>query len=283
MHTFDFEKEYTNKVMQYFFKEYAAGRTPNPDVMCNKEIKFGSFLKKALAMGADYVATGHYAQKEKNILKQSKDKEKDQTYFLWTLTQDQLSKILFPIGHLNKAEVRALARKFKLPTSDKKDSQGLCFIGKIDMRDFLKMFIKEKKGDVVNVEGRKIGRHEGAFFYTIGQRHGFTITAKTTDDKPFFVVAKDVIKNTLTVSHTKKEFPKDYALSNVNDNGGLIRSDKKYMARIRYRQPLQDCTIKKLPNGQIKVIFRNKQEAPASGQSVVIYDKELCLGGGVIV
>ena len=287
--TLDLEAPYKKEVVDYMIDEYKKGRTPNPDVMCNKEIKFGSFLKKAIEMGADYVATGHYAQKDGEILKQSKDKEKDQTYFLWTLKKEQLKKILFPIGHMTKPQVRNLAKKFNLPTSDKKDSQGLCFIGKVDMKDFLKMFIKEKPGKVLSTTGEEIGRHDGATFYTVGQRHGFIITKKTTDDIPYYIIKKDVKDNTLVVSNEKKDYeivteqsPKEFVLHEFNDNSSSVKFGKKYQARIRYRQPLQLCQIEKTLKGEIKIIFDEPQEAPAKGQSVVIYNKELCLGGGVL-
>ncbi|MGH7250067.1 MAG: tRNA 2-thiouridine(34) synthase MnmA, partial [Minisyncoccia bacterium] len=207
--TFDFEKEYKRAVADYMIREYKEGRTPNPDVMCNKEVKFGAFLKKALSMGANYVATGHYARivdtenfletapsetkrqgthtfpKNSPHLLQGVDSAKDQSYFLWTLRQEQLSKILFPIGHLKKTEVRKLAKKFNLPVSEKKDSQGICFLGPVDLKEFLKHYIKEKKGEVVLARGearpngeagRVIGFHDGVVFHTLGERHGFTIT-----------------------------------------------------------------------------------------------------------
>ena len=299
--TIDLEDEYKKEVVDYMIDEYKKGRTPNPDVMCNKEIKFGSFLKKAMEMGADYVATGHYAknhevlnmkggQNEKLFcLGQSKDKEKDQTYFLWTLKQDQLKRIIFPIGHMTKPEVRNLAKKFGLPTSDKKDSQGLCFIGKVDMKDFLKMFIKEKSGKVLSTTGEEIGHHEGATFYTVGQRHGFVITKKTTDDAPYYIIKKDVKDNVLVVSNEKKDYDvvtnqssKEFILSDFNDSSSGVEFGKKYQARIRYRQPLQSCRLEETERGEIKIVFDKPQEAPARGQSVVIYDKELCLGGGVL-
>jgi len=186
----DLSKEYKKEVVDYMIDEYKAGRTPNPDVMCNQKIKFGAFFDWALAQGANYVATGHYAEIEnldienslkiKNYkLKTSKDLDKDQTYFLWTLTQRELSRTLFPVGGMTKPEVRKLAKKFGLPTAEKKDSQGLCFVGKVDLPDFLSHFLKPKRGDVINESGEKIGWHAGAFSLTIGQRHGFTIIKKT--------------------------------------------------------------------------------------------------------
>jgi len=287
--TLDLEKEYKKEVVDYMIDEYKKGHTPNPDVMCNKEIKFGSFLKKALSLGADFIATGHYAQIKEGILAKSKDLEKDQTYFLWTLTKDQLARTLFPIGHLTKKEVRTFAKKYSLPTFDKKDSQGLCFIGKIEMKDFLKMFVEERPGKVVDSNGREIGHHDGALFYTIGQRHGFTVTLKNADDAPYYVVEKNVDTNVLTVAHEGEESTAVEKLSSthfdlvdINNSTALIKANKKYQGRIRYRQPLQTCTILKLSDEAIEILFEEGQEAPARGQSIVIYDDELCLGGGVI-
>lgn len=281
--TLDLSKEYKKEVVDYMISEYRNGRTPNPDVMCNKEIKFGAFLKKALSLGAEYVATGHYAQTKESKLLESKDTEKDQTYFLWTLTNNQLSKTLFPIGHLKKSEVRKLAKEFKLPTFDKKDSQGLCFIGKVDMKEFLKTFIKEKKGKVLNEEEEVIGVHDGVTFYTIGQRHGFEVNEKTTDDAPYYIVKKDIKKNILVVSHEKLNESlsnKEMVLENVNLTAELPQGT--FSARIRYRQPLQKCRAEKLGVNKFKITFSESQEAPSSGQSVVLYHKNMCIGGGVL-
>jgi len=207
--TMDLEKEYKQEVVDYMVHEYKEGRTPNPDVMCNKYIKFGAFFDKAMEMGADYVATGHYARVKKDgdvvRLLAGADENKDQSYFLWTLTQKQLKKTLFPIGEYVKPEVRKIAEKFGLSTAKKKDSQGLCFIGKLDMKDFLKEFIPEKKGDVLNGKGEVVGEHDGAYFYTLGQRHGFTVTVKGVDDTPYFIIYKDIEANTITVSHKNQE------------------------------------------------------------------------------
>jgi tRNA-specific 2-thiouridylase len=280
--TLDLSKEYKKEVVDYMISEYKKGRTPNPDVMCNKEIKFGSFLKKALSLGADFVATGHYAQTKGGKLLVSKDTEKDQTYFLWTLTNEQLSKTLFPIGHLTKPEVRKLAKKFKLPIFDKKDSQGLCFIGKVDMKDFLKMFIKEKKGKVVNEKGEVIGIHDGATFYTIGQRHGFVINEKTTEETPYYIVKKDVSKNVLVVSHQKidtENFSKEIILENINLTDALPSA---VSARIRYRQGLKKCRAETLSKNKVKITFSETPDSPSAGQSVVLYKANQCLGGGVI-
>src|SRR3989304_2964123 len=214
--TFDLEEVYKKEVVDYMIREYKRGRTPNPDVMCNKEVKFGAFLKKALSMGADYVATGHYAQIEvssKWKVESSKkllttnyslltacDSTKDQSYFLWTLKQDQLKRILFPVGHLKKSQVRKLAKKYGLHTFKKKDSQGICFLGKLDMKEFLQHFIKPKSGRVLDINSKTIGKHNGATFFTLGERHGFTITKKTNHDRPYYVVGKDIKKKTITVS-----------------------------------------------------------------------------------
>jgi tRNA-specific 2-thiouridylase len=274
-------------VVDYMLREYKLGRTPNPDVMCNKEIKFGSFYTKALEMGADFIATGHYAQSINEKLLESTDKNKDQSYFLWTLTEKQLQHILFPVGHLQKDEVRKLAKKFKLPVADKKDSQGICFIGKVDMREFLSHYIEEKPGNVLNEEGKVIGTHEGAVFYTNGQRHGFTISEKTATDTPYYVINKNIENNTVTVSHkhaghenTEHEALqaiKEVGLSNTNWINSMPEKGKKYGARIRYRQQKQECEV---IHGS--VVFSVPQDGVSAGQSVVLYDEEMCLGGGII-
>jgi len=290
----DLEKEYKKEVFDYMIYEYKTGRTPNPDVMCNKSIKFGGFLEWALESGADYIATGHYARIKKNgkvKMLAGVDNNKDQTYFLWTLSQERLRHILFPIGDLEKPEVRKLAKKYNLLTAEKKDSQGLCFVGMVEMKEFLKLFLPEKKGDVLNEKGEVVGFHDGAYYYTLGQRHGFTITKKTPDDRPKFVINKDVNKNTITVSDKKRgevdqriSDKKEIEIENINWIGGEEPSpNKKYKARIRYRQELQDCKIIKEPiSGEVKVIFDEVQKSVSSGQSVVVYDEEECLGGGII-
>jgi len=186
----DLEEEYKSDVFDYMVSEYKQGRTPNPDVMCNKKIKFGGFLDFAKNKGADFIATGHYVRWQGKKLLMGVDKGKDQSYFLWTLTQDQLKYCIFPIGQYEKTKVRRLAKKFGLLTAQKKDSQGLCFVGKVDMKEFLQRFIPQKEGLVLNTDGQVIGVHEGIFFYTIGQRHGFKIKKKGVDDKPYYVVKR---------------------------------------------------------------------------------------------
>lgn len=309
----DLSKEYKKDVADYMIDEYKKGRTPNPDVMCNKYVKFGGFLDWALSEGADYVATGHYArivndssqksevrsQKEKNLqttnyqLLTGADGSKDQSYFLWTLTQEQLSKIIFPIGDIEKPEVRKIAKKAGLITATKKDSQGVCFLGEISMKDFLTRLADPREGDVLNEEGIVIGKHNGSILYTIGERRGFLITKKTPNDKPYFVVSKDLEKNTITVSDKENE--------GALFNGKVIKLIKtnwipnepksgKYMARIRYRQLLQPCTFQLLNTvlntgcltQTVGVVFDSAQKATAVGQSVVIYDGEKCIGGGII-
>jgi tRNA-specific 2-thiouridylase len=259
--------------------------------MCNKQIKFGAFLKKALEMGADYIATGHYARvREKDgkyKMLVGNDDNKDQTYFLWTLTQEQLKHTLFPTGEFPKSKVRELAEKFGLLTAKKKDSQGLCFIGKLDIADFLKNYIKEKKGNVLDESAKVIGEHTGVTFLTIGQRHGFNIIDKGINDKPYYIILKDIENNTITVSHIVRA---DGLKTRPTSNGTSIRIkdvnwvsgkvpdlDKKYKARIRYRQELQDCKI----DGET-IVFDESQNTVAVGQSIVVYNDDECLGGGII-
>lgn len=282
---FDLEKEYKEAVVDYMIKGYKAGITPNPDVMCNKEIKFGVFLKKALELGADYVATGHYVRKAGKKLAIAKDLSKDQSYFLWTLTQDQIERSLFPIGDYLKKDVRKIAKKIGLPTADKKDSQGICFIGEVSIKDFLRRYIKPKKGNIVDEEGNVLGKHDGAVFYTIGQRHGLGVGGS---DLPYYVKAKDVKKNLIIVAKGEENpslYRKAINLTQVNINPSLIRANRrirgglKVMARVRYRQ---DLFRAKFINNAL--VFDKPQKFIAPGQSAVIYDKKgIMLGGGVII
>ncbi len=305
--TLDLEKEYKQEVVDYMISEYKKGRTPNPDVMCNKSVKFGGFLQFALKEGADFVATGHYARLRREIpisnfqfqnndqnikdkfsnkieLLEAKDKAKDQSYFLWTLAKEQLKHVLFPIGEYQKSEVRKLAEKFNLPTAGKKDSQGLCFIGKVDIKDFLREYISTEKGDVLNEAGEVIGFHTGVHLYTTGERHGFTVTKKTTLDKAMYVVAKDVLKNTITVSEKNKMNSNSLVLRISLSGINWIQNPeegKVYNARFRYHQEPEDCTVS-FGSGLTFVEFKKPQDGIAAGQSLVLYDKEICLGGGVI-
>jgi len=284
--TVDAEKEYKKEVVDYMISEYKAGRTPNPDIMCNKSVKFGVFLKKALAMGADYIATGHYVRKLKNnALAIAKDLNKDQSYFLWTLTQKQLKHCLFPLGDLLKSEVRSIAKKNDLATAEKEESQGVCFIGEFNMEDFLKKYIKQKKGKVITADGKIIGEHKGLAFYTIGQRHGFGFGGG--EGGPYYVVEKDFKNNRLIVAEKKdeKSFGKKEAkISSVNWVSGVVpKLNKTYLSRIRYRQPLEECNIAEVSKNSTKIIFINPQRAVTQGQSLVIYDGEEMIGGGIIV
>jgi tRNA-specific 2-thiouridylase len=286
--TLDLEKEYKEEVVDYMVSEYRAGRTPNPDVMCNRFVKFGGFFNWAMKQGADFVATGHYAQikKDADIFKliAGDDKNKDQSYFLWTLNQDQLSKTFFPVGNIEKTEVRKLAKKFQLPNAIKKDSQGLCFIGKIDIKEFLSHYIESKKGNVINESGEVIGEHDGAFLFTIGERHGFTILKKTPNDSPYYVISKNIKNNTITVANKNSEgdLPngiKKVSLRDINWNQGTILIGRKLMARSRYRELLQEIEI----INENTIEFTNPQFTISSGQSLVVYDGNICLGGGIIV
>ncbi|TSC65387.1 MAG: tRNA-specific 2-thiouridylase [Candidatus Doudnabacteria bacterium Gr01-1014_77] len=282
LHTFDFEKQYQDKVMQYFFKEYKAGRTPNPDVMCNKEIKFGLLYDKAIQMGFDYIATGHYAQIKNNKLIRSVDEFKDQTYFIYNLKKEQLKHILFPIGHLKKTKVRQLAKKLHLPNANRKESMGLCFVGKIRLDQFLSQKLKPKQGNIVDTKGNVLGTHKGTSFYTLGQRQGLGIGG---NKGPYYIAKKDVKKNLLIVTedpHDKLLEFKEIHISGVN----WINAPKKYpvicKGRFRHQQSLQDLKISKVKTGY-NVKFKKPQFAIASGQSLVLYKGKECLGGGVIV
>lgn len=285
----DLEKEYKEGVVDYMINEYKVGRTPNPDVMCNKEVKFKAFLQFALEKGADYIATGHYAQNIKKEdgsfgLFEAKDKNKDQTYFIWNLNQEILSKTLFPIGHLDKKDVRKIAEKKKLLTSNKKDSQGLCFIGHIDMKDFLKRFIETKKGNVLNEKGEVVGQHEGSVLYTIGERHNFEIFQKTSAEKKYYVIKKDLKENTITISENKKSSSsKEIVADNLNLTQNINLENEEIEARIRYRQKLKKIKIKKQTVDMIEIEFIEPVDSITSGQSIVMYKNGECLGGAVIV
>jgi tRNA-uridine 2-sulfurtransferase len=281
--TLDLEKEYKQGVIDYMIEEYRAGRTPNPDVMCNREVKFGAFWKWAKATGADYISTGHYAVTDNKHLLASKDVNKDQTYFLWTLTKDDLEHVMFPIGDMIKDDVRKEAEKRGLYTSGKKDSQGLCFVGSIDLKTLLKEYIERKVGSVVNEEGETIGKHDGAMFYTIGERHGFTITKKSADDAPYYVIGKDLQVNTLVVSHEKPETKnqREIVLEQASFVTEVPEEGKIYQARGRYRAPL--ARVKAVhKHGAWTVEVLEGELIHTSGQSLVLYDGETCLGGGIM-
>jgi len=262
---------------------YRNGLTPNPDVMCNKEIKFGLFLKKALAEGAEYIATGHYAQIKKAgssyMLLRGVDSNKDQSYFLYTLTQKQLKHCLFPIGEYTKTEVRKLAKKFGLPNYNKKDSQGVCFVGQLDMKDFLQKYIKNKPGNVVSGDGKTIGRHDGVYYYTIGQRHGLNLGQA---GGPYYITGKDIRKNIIFVSKDTKDLETDsLTVKNVTWTNGYGKLPLSAQAQIRYRGEAVPALVSK--NGfKITVKFKKAVRSAARGQAVVFYRKQEVLGGGVI-
>jgi tRNA-specific 2-thiouridylase len=279
--TLDLEKEYKQGVIDYMIEEYSKGKTPNPDVMCNREVKFGAFYTWAKGQDKDaYIATGHYAQVKSGVLYKSADKEKDQTYFLWTVASEILSSVMFPIGNLQKSEVRELAEKAGLPVAKKKDSQGLCFVGTIDIKTLLKNYIEERKGDVMNEQGEVIGYHDGVTFYTIGERHGFVISKKSVDDKPYFVVAKNIEQNTLTVSHIPKAERIGESITLEKTNWTLRPTNGDvFEARARYRAPL--ATVKFVSDTTLKVISGTL--VATSGQSLVVYKDGACIGGGIII
>jgi tRNA-uridine 2-sulfurtransferase len=299
----DFRQEYQKLVLDYMYKEYEAGRTPNPDVLCNKYIKFGVWLEKAQKLGFDLVATGHYAQVNKKAsfkLLEAKDKNKDQTYFLHQLGQQQLKQVLFPLGKYTKPEVRKLAKKFNLPTAEKEESMGICFVGEVPMKEFLQKKIKIKKGKIITSAGEILGEHDGLAFYTIGQRIGVqpVIPAKagiqTTgsripvrDDnvRPLFVVAKDIKKNELIVGYENDSllYKKEIQVGEINwISGHSPKFPLKCKVRLRHRQELQNCVILE-KNNKIFVQFSKPERAPTPGQFAVFYLKGECLGGGIII
>ena len=280
----DAEVAYKKGVADYMIKEYKKGNTPNPDVMCNREVKFGVFWQFAKEHGADFIATGHYARNNNKLMK-GVDSSKDQSYFLWTLTQTDLAHTLFPVGHLQKTEVRILAEKYKLPTATKKDSQGVCFLGPLDMKDFLKHYIKTKKGDVLNEEGKVIGSHDGAIFFTLGERHGFNVFKNEDNSKPLYVISKNIEANTITVSaspdHSKKDFSgSQINITNTNWISGVPKQNKAYTAQIRYHGELLNCRL--VCTGQTCAISFDKSVLVDKGQSIVVYDGDVCLGGCIV-
>lgn len=281
----NFEKEYWDKVFTYFLEEYKAGRTPNPDVMCNKEIKFKAFLDYALSIGADYVATGHYAQirqtNDKVELLRGADEGKDQTYFLNQLTADVLKKVMFPLGHLPKTEVRKIASAHGLATANKKDSTGICFIGEKNFKQFLSGYLPAKQGKMTTLNGAVKGSHDGLMYYTIGQRHGLGIGGA---GEPWFVVGKNVKENILYVEQGEQN-PHLYSdrlyATNVNWINAVEQSFT-CTAKFRYRQKDSHVKVTLLTDGTVQVDFLTEQKAITPGQAVVFYQDDVCLGGGTI-
>ena len=274
---FDFENEYKSKVVDYMIEEYKLGRTPNPDIMCNQEVKFKLFLETALEQGAEMIATGHYARTENGTLLRAKDDNKDQTYFLYRVSHEALSSTLFPLGEFTKPEVRKMAEDRGLITAAKRDSQGICFVGQIGIRDFLGQYVKTVPGNIVDKLTKKvIGRHEGAIFYTLGQRHGLDVGGGL----PYYVVGKNMDKNEVYVS-TKLDdselWKDDIALTNIHWISDEVPKDGDYQIRIRHRAALATATLT-----DDTLHLAEAQRAVTAGQSVVIYDGDVCLGGGIV-
>lgn len=283
----NFEKEYHDRVVRYFFDEYKNGRTPNPDVMCNKEIKFHVFLEKALKMGADYIATGHYARIKKMPkseltpqLLAGLDSNKDQSYFLWAIDKKILSRIIMPIGDYTKPQVRQLAKRFGLSTAEKKDSQGICFIGPIDVKEYLKTELPVKKGKLISIDGKVVGEHDGVWFYTEGQRAGIGTVGGGV---PYYVVAKKIKTNELIVAPRKNSylFARALVVSELNWLVDALPHSFRAQARIRYRHSLVPVSVK-VQRHQAVVKFDLPQRAITPGQSIVFYRRNVVLGGGVI-
>lgn len=276
---YDFETEYREKVVDYMIAEYKAGNTPNPDIMCNQEVKFKLFLETALSDGADMIATGHYAKIINSQLFMADNKDKDQTYFLYRVSEEALSRSLMPLGNFkSKDEVRAKAKELGLVTSDKKDSQGICFVGKVGIREFLQQYVESVDGMIIDDKGRVVGTHDGAIFYTIGQRHGLNVGGGL----PYYVTGKNMKKNEVYVTtdlNNKKLWRSDLKLTSVHlINPKLMLN--KLSIRTRYRASLIDCELD-VKSGIIKL--KDEVRAVTPGQSAVIYDNERCVGGGVIV
>ena len=289
--TVNFAKEYKDRVFSYFLREYEAGRTPNPDILCNSEIKFKAFLEHALGMGADAIATGHYAQiceagGSYQLLKAA-DNSKDQSYFLHRLNQAQLSKAMFPLGKLLKIEVRDIAHKHGLANHAKRDSTGICFIGERPFREFLNRYLPTTPGQMVTPGGKVVGQHQGLSFYTLGQRQGLGIGGgKDSTGEPWFVADKDMANNRLVVvqghDHPALLTPHLDAMDMHWICGHAPDIARDYAAKTRYRQHDAACHITKLSDGAAAFDFREQQWAVTPGQSVVVYDGDVCLGGGII-
>lgn len=295
LHTINFSSEYWDRVFQHFLDEYSAGRTPNPDILCNKEIKFRAFLEHAQTLGAEKIATGHYARTRAldNTMQLSKiqllkglDNNKDQSYFLHALNQYQLSHALFPIGEFDKTRIRELAKNNNLITHDKKDSTGICFIGERRFATFLEKFLPAKPGEIHSIDGESIGTHNGLMYYTLGQRKGLGIGGvKDSDEEPWYVVNKNMGNNILIVAQGHNHpamFHNTLVSSQINWIEKKQPGNSKLSAKIRYRQNDQACTLTKIKNNSYQIRFDEAQRAITPGQSVVFYQGEICLGGGVI-
>lgn len=291
LHTVNFSKEYKEKVFSHFLKEYRCGRTPNPDILCNREIKFNAFSQHAQSLGATQIATGHYAtlqhSKTQTQLFTATDKDKDQSYFLYALKDTQLDDVLFPVGALSKAAVRAIAHEHKLHNHDRANSTGICFIGERHFRSFLQRYLPQQAGPIVDLEGRHLGEHHGAIYYTLGQRRGLGIGGVLGGKElPWYVVDKNIKTNTLIVAQGKHH-PALLCLSlQASDIHWINNSPDHFplqcLAKVRYRTTAEACTIIQKQHDQIEVHFKKPVWAAAAGQSVVFYEQELCLGGAII-
>jgi tRNA-uridine 2-sulfurtransferase len=291
LHRINFSYEYWERVFSRCLDEYQAGRTPNPDVLCNKEIKFKAFLEHARALGADFIATGHYASIGRDggacVMLKARDETKDQTYFLYTLGQAQLACLLFPLSNLTKSEVRTIARQARLVTSEKKDSTGLCFIGERRFRDFLARFLPAQPGDIVDSEDNRLGRHNGLMYYTLGQRQGLGIGGRQgRPEGAWYVVAKELNGNRLIAVQGHNHpllFSQGLVAGQLHwVDGGPPRMPVRCTAKVRYRQRDQGCCLHEDHNGRLRAYFDAPQRAITPGQSVVFYQGTRCLGGGVI-
>lgn len=277
---FDFQTEYRARVVNIMVSEYWAGRTPNPDVLCNQDIKFKLFLDAALADGADMIATGHYARTEDGRLFMGRDNNKDQTYFLYRVSAEALRQTIFPVGELPKPEVRAIAAKFNLPTAAKPDSQGICFVGEVGIKSFLAQYVETQSGPVI-CDGEVVGQHDGAVFYTIGQRHGLGIGG----GKPYYVTSKDMATNTVYVTADPNDLSLEktaFGLEQTHWIGDEPEPGKTYQVRIRHGGRLTSCKLEPTEGGEWRVVMAEPERAVAAGQSAVIYDAEAVLGGGLI-
>lgn len=288
LHTANFASEYWDRVFEHFLAEYRAGRTPNPDILCNSEIKFRAFLDHALGLGADAIATGHYARlgqdETGHLLLEAKDKNKCQTYFLHLLNQQQLGHSLFPLGEVTKPEVRELAGKAGLPNHERKDSTGICFIGERRFRDFLAQYLPAQPGEMIDIKGRVVGQHQGLMYYTLGQRKGLGLGGTADgEEAPWYVLDKDLEQNRLLVA--QGEHPLLYAsgleAGPLHWIAGQAPTSIKCQARCRHRQPLQDCEFVR-QGDNVEVSFNKPQRALTPGQSIVFYQDGRCLGGAVI-
>lgn len=290
LHTANFAAEYWDNVFEHFLEEYQAGRTPNPDILCNREIKFKAFLEYALILGADLIATGHYTRRTdrdgQSLLLRGLDNNKDQSYFLHAVGGEQLARTLFPVGELEKPEVRRIAEKYQLATARKKDSTGICFIGERRFSDFLKRYLPAQPGVIETTDGQEIGRHHGLMYHTIGQRQGLGIGGlQGASDDPWYVLRKDLERNVLVVGQGNDHpwlFSSALECSSIYwVNPVSITEPLRLTAKVRYRQPDQECTIEPSEHGWL-IRFDQPQRAVTPGQSVVLYQGEVCLGGGVI-